>query len=204
MQKPPVQFSSSTVETLVDQFARMPGIGRKTAQRLAFYILRVPQEDAERLIAAIRDAKERVGFCSTCGNIAESDPCRICNDPQRDRTTICVVEQPVDVLAIERSGGFRGVYHVLRGALSPVDGITPDDLTITQLEARLARGAVQEIVLATNPNASGEQTALYLSRVLKASGARVTRIARGVPVGSDLEFSDQATLASAMAGRREM
>jgi recombination protein RecR len=200
----PVRFSSSTVETLVDQFARMPGIGRKTAQRQAFYILRVPQEDAERLIAAIRDAKERVGFCTTCGNIAEANPCRICADAQRDHSMICVVEQPVDVLAIERSGGFRGVYHVLRGALSPVDGVTADDLTIDALEARIARGGVEEVVLATNPTAGGEQTALYLSRLLKSSGVRVTRIARGVPIGADLEFSDQATLASAMAGRREM
>lgn len=199
-----MQFSSTTVETLVDQFARMPGIGRKTAQRLAFYILRIPREEADRLVTAIRDAKERVGFCTVCGNISETDPCLLCADDRRDRSVLCVVEQPVDVLAIERSGGFRGYYHVLRGALSPVDGVGPDDLTIPALLERINGGAVREVIVATNPNTGGESTALYLSRVLRPMGVRVTRIACGVPIGSDLEFSDQATLASAMAGRKEM
>jgi recombination protein RecR len=199
-----MQFSSATIETLVEQFARMPGIGRKTAQRLAFYILRISREEAERLVGAIRDAKERVGFCSVCGNIAESDPCRICADPARDRSVICVVEQPVDVLAIERTGGYRAQYHVLRGALSPVDGVGPDDLTVDALLARVHQGDVREVIVATNPNTAGESTAMYLSRVLRPLGVSVTRIARGVPIGSDLEFSDQATLASAMAGRKEM
>ncbi len=199
-----VQFSSTTIETLVDQFNKMPGIGRKTAQRLAFYVLRIGREDAERLVQAIRDAKDKVGFCSECGNIAESDPCRICADPARQRDVICVVEQPVDVVAIERSGGYRALYHVLRGALAPVDGIGPDDLTIAQLLDRVRGGGVREVILATNPNTTGEATAHYLSRVLRPLGVSVTRIARGVPIGSDLEFSDQATLASAITGRREL
>ena len=199
-----IQFSSTTIETLVDQFNKMPGIGRKTAQRLAFYILRIDRDDADRLVQAIRDAKDKVGFCGECGNIAESNPCRICADETRQRDVICVVEQPVDVVAIERSGGYRALYHVLRGALAPVDGIGPDDLTIPQLLARIAKGDVREIILATNPNTTGEATAHYLSRVLRSLDVKVTRIARGVPIGSDLEFSDQATLASAISGRREV
>jgi recombination protein RecR len=164
----------------------------------------VPKEDALRLAEAIRAVKERVGFCSQCGNFSESDPCLICTDPARDGSVICVVEQPVDVLAIERTGQYRGRYHVLGGALSPLEGTHPEDLRIPQLLNRLKDGTVREIILATNPNVAGEATALYLSRLLGPLGVRVTRIARGVPMGSDLEYSDMVTLARALEGRREV
>ena len=197
-------YSSKYLELLVEDLAKLPSIGQKTAQRLALHILRASKEDSVRLAEAIRAVKERVGLCRTCGNFSDEDPCRLCSDPQRDAALVCVVEQPGDVMAFERTGQFRGRYHVLGGALSPLDGTHPEDLRIEPLLERLRGGAVTEIILATNPNVAGEATALYLSRLLAPLGVRVTRIARGVPMGSDLEYSDQVTLARALEGRREV
>jgi recombination protein RecR len=189
---------------LVDQLKRLPGIGAKSAQRLAFYILRTPREDADRLCDAIRDVKERVTYCSVCSNTTDVDPCVFCSSDARDRRVICVVEEPQNVAAIEKTRDFKGVYHVLMGALSPLQGIGPDELRIKGLLARVAEGGVAEIILATNPNVEGEATALYLARLLKPLGVRVTRIAMGVPVGSDLEYADEVTMHKAMEGRREV
>lgn len=197
-------YSSKYLELLIEELVKLPSIGHKSAQRLALHLLRAPREDALRLAEAIRLLRERVGFCRTCGNFSEDDPCRLCADPQRDGTVVCVVEQPGDVLAFERTGQFGGRYHVLGGALSPLDGTSPDDLRIRELLERLRAGEIKEVILATNPNVAGEATALYLARVLGPLGVRVTRIARGVPMGSDLEYSDQVTLARALEGRREL
>ncbi len=196
-------YGSKYLELLIEELTKLPSIGQKSAQRLAMYLLRVPKEDALRLADAIRAVRERVGFCSVCGNFSEDDPCSMCVDPQRDAGIVCVVEQPVDVLALERTGKFRGRYHVLGGALSPLDGTTPDDLRIRPLIQRLQGGEIKEVILATNPNVTGESTALYLSRLLVPLGVKVTRIARGVPMGSDLEYSDLVTLSRALEGRRE-
>ena len=197
-------YSSKYLELLIDELVKLPTIGQKSAQRLALHLLRASREDALRLAEAIRAVKERVGFCSVCGNFAETDPCSMCEDPQRDGRVLCVVEQPGDVLAFERTGQFRGRYHVLGGALSPLDGRNPEDLRIRPLLERLRDDTVTEVILATNPNVAGEATALYLSKLLAPLGVRVTRIARGVPMGSDLEYSDQVTLARALEGRREV
>jgi recombination protein RecR len=197
-------YSSKYLELLIEELTRLPSIGPKSAQRLALHLLRASREDALRLAEAIRAVKERVRFCSVCGNFAEEDPCALCRDPGRDGSVVCVVEQPGDVLAFERTGQFRGRYHVLGGALSPLDGTHPEDLRIRQLLERLQREPIKEIILATNPNVAGEATALYLSRLLAPLGVRVTRIARGVPMGSDLEYSDLVTLARALEGRREV
>ena len=200
-----MQYSSALLETLIQELTRLPGLGRKSAQRIAFHILRSPAEDAERLARAVLDLKARVMDCEVCCNVTETQPCALCADTRRDPGLLCVVEQPMDVLAIERTGEFRGRYHVLKGALSPVDGIGPDQLKIGELLARARAGGVTEIILATNPTAPGEATALYLARLLyDVPGLRVTRIARGVPMGSDLEFSDQVTLARALIGRKEL
>ncbi|HEY3215862.1 MAG TPA: recombination mediator RecR [Candidatus Eisenbacteria bacterium] len=229
-------YSSKYLELLIEELTKLPSIGQKSAQRLALYLLQVPKDEALRLAEAIRAVKERVGFCSVCGNFSEQDPCLICGDPERDPGQICVVERPGDVLAFERTGHFKGRYHVLGGALSPLDGTHPEDLRIRALLERLSRGPgrpagpaaatgvaepggsstggsgsgpasplpVREIILATNPNVAGEATALYLTRLLRPLGVRVTRIARGVPMGSDLEYSDLVTLARALEGRREV
>jgi recombination protein RecR len=197
-------YSSKYLETLITELEKLPSIGLKSAQRLALHLLRVPKEDALRLADAIRAVRERVGFCSTCGNFSETDPCALCGDPRRDPHVLCVVEQPVDVLAFERTGQFRGRYHVLGGALSPLEGTSPEQLRIRELLSRLRGSEVREVILATNPNVNGEATALYLSRLLTPLGVRVTRIARGVPMGSDLEYSDQVTLARALEGRRDV
>ena len=197
-------YSSKYLELLIAELEKLPSIGLKSAQRLALHLLRVPKEDALRLAEAIRAVRERVGFCSTCGNFSETDPCALCSDPRRDQKVLCVVEQPVDVLAFERTGQFTGRYHVLGGALSPLEGTSPEQLRIRELLARLRGGEVKEVILATNPNVNGEATALYLSRLLTPLGVRVTRIARGVPMGSDLEYSDQVTLARALEGRRDV
>jgi recombination protein RecR len=189
---------------LVEQLQKLPGIGAKGAQRLAFHILKNPRDDAERLCDAIRDVKERVTYCSTCNNITEADPCVFCTSPSRDPRLICVVEEPQNVSVIEKTREFRGVYHVLMGALSPLHGVGPDDLKITGLLARVANGGVEEIILATNPTVEGEATALYLARLLKPLGVRVTRIAMGIPVGSDLEYADEVTMTRAMEGRRDL
>jgi len=197
-------YSSKYLELLVEELTRLPSIGQKSAQRIAMALLRMPKEDALRLAEAIRAVKERVGLCEVCGNFSESSPCLICSDPRRDPRIVCVVEQPVDVIAFERIGSFRGRYHVLGGALSPLEGSHPEDLRIAQLLARLREGGVEEVILATNPNVAGEATALYLSKLLGPLGVRVTRIARGVPMGSDLEYSDMVTLQRALEGRREV
>jgi recombination protein RecR len=188
---------------LIEQFQRLPGIGAKGAQRLAFHVLRTPREDADRLCEAIRDVKERVTFCSVCNTITDVDPCVYCTDTTRDPALICVVEEPQNVSVIEKTREFRGTYHVLMGALSPLGGVGPDDLKIRGLLARVGAGQVQEVVLATNPNVEGEATALYLARLLKPLGVRVTRIATGIPVGSDIEYADDVTMSKAMTGRRE-
>ena len=197
-------YSSKYLELLIAELEKLPSIGLKSAQRLALHLLRVPKEDALRLAEAIRAVRERVGFCTTCGNFSETDPCALCSDPRRDTKVLCVVEQPVDVLAFERTGQFAGRYHVLGGALSPLEGTSPEQLRIRELLSRLRGGEVKEVILATNPNVNGEATALYLSRLLTPLGVRVTRIARGVPMGSDLEYSDQVTLARALEGRRDV
>jgi recombination protein RecR len=189
---------------LIEQLKRLPGVGAKSAQRLAFHILRTPREEADRLCEAIRDVKDRVTYCSICSNTTDIDPCAFCSNDSRDRRVICVVEEPQNVAAIENTRDFKGMYHVLMGALSPLQGIGPDDLKITGLLARVGQGGVEEIILATNPNVEGEATALYLARLLKPLGVRVTRIAMGVPVGSDLEYADEVTMHKAMEGRREV
>jgi recombination protein RecR len=193
-----------SLQELVDQFKKLPGIGAKSAQRLAFHILRTPREDAERLCQAIRDVKDRVTYCSTCNNITDVDPCSMCDDPRRDHRLICVVEEPQNVNVVDRAGGFRGVYHVLMGAISPLQGVGPDDLKIKGLLSRIAAGGVDEVILATNPTVEGEATAIYLARLLKPLGLRVTRIATGIPVGSDLEYADELTMGKAMEGRRDV
>jgi len=188
---------------LIEQLQRLPGIGPKGAQRLAFHILKNTREEAERLLDAVRDVKERVTYCSICNNITDVDPCAFCANADRDRHIICVVEEPQNVGAIEKTREFKGLYHVLMGALSPLQGIGPDDLKIKELLARVNNG-VNEVILATNPNVEGEATAIYLARLLKPLGVRVTRIAMGVPVGSDLEYADEVTMHKAMEGRREV
>lgn len=199
-----MQYSSRLVELLVDELSRLPGIGRKTAQRLAFHVLKSPKEEALRLADAVRNVKERVEACTLCGNLTEEDPCLLCKDPRRDQDTICVVETPVDVVAVEQSGAYRGLYHVLGGALNPLDNIGPDDIRAHQLVERLRARPAREVILATNPNPAGEATALYVAELLKPLGVAVTRIARGIPVGSDIEFTDQATLTRALEGRKGM
>jgi len=198
-----MQYSSRIVESLVEELGRLPGIGRKTAQRLAFHLLRQPKEEALRLSDVIRAVKEKVDACTICGNVTDTNPCLICADERRERDLICVVETPVDVVAVEQSGGFKGVYHVLGGALNPLDGIGPDDIRGALLVERVREAPPREVILATNPNPAGEATAAWLADLLKPLGTKVTRIARGVPVGSDIEFSDQATLARALEGRRD-
>lgn len=199
-----MQFSSQSVEKLIEGLTRLPGVGRKSAQRLAFYLLKAPKEEALSLAEAIRAVKERVRACSICGNFTEDDPCLICRDPKRPRDVICVVEQPMDVLAVEASGGFRGQYHVLSGALNPLENIGPDDIRAKELVERVKHGEVREVILATNPNPPGEATAYFLSELLAPFNLTVSRIARGIPVGGDLEYADQATLARALEGRKQM
>jgi recombination protein RecR len=194
---------SPSVENLVAQLTRLPGIGRRTAQRLAFHILQRADDEALALSAAIAEVKERVHFCAECGNLTEEETCAICRDPRRDHTTICVVEQPVDVVSLERTNEYRGLYHVLGGALSPIDGVEPGDLRIDELVSRVERNGVQEVVLATNPTMTGEATAAFLAGRLR-DRVRVTRLASGLPVGGDLEYADEVTLGRALAGRREM
>jgi len=190
------------VQNLIDELGRLPGVGPKGAQRIAFYLLGADPADVRRLAAALVEVTDRIRFCKTCGNVAEEDECRICRDPRRDASVICVVEEPKDVAAIEKIREFRGRYHVLGGAISPIDGIGPEDLRIRELMARLADGGVTEVILATDPNLEGEATATYLARLLKPLGLRVTRPASGLPVGGDLEYADEVTLGRAFEGRR--
>lgn len=192
------------IQDLIDEFGRLPGIGPKSAQRIAFHILQTQNFDVTRLAELLTDVRERVRFCEVCGNITEQERCAICRDPRRDETLICVVEEPKDVVAIERTRQFRGLYHVLGGAISPIDGIGPDDLSIPQLMQRLASGEVAEVILATDPNLEGEATAAYLSRLLTAIEVPVSRLASGLPVGGDLEFADEITLGRAFEGRRKV
>jgi recombination protein RecR len=194
---------SPSVENLVAQLTKLPGIGRRTAQRLAFHILSVRPEEALELARSIEDVKTRVRFCRECGNLTEDELCDVCSDARRDRTVICVVEQPVDVVSLERTGEFRGLYHVLGGALSPLDGVEPGDLRIQGLLERVERDGIEEVVLATNPTMTGEATAAYIAGRLRGK-VQVTRLASGLPVGGDLEYADEVTLGRALAGRREM
>jgi len=189
---------------LIEELSKMPTVGPKTAQRLAFYILRMSPEDAAKLSQAILDAKARIRYCSICFHITDVDPCSICSGPTRTRSMICVVEDPRDVLAMERTREYKGLYHVLHGAISPLDGIGPDELKIAELLSRLRNREVKEIIVATNPRVEGEATAIYLAKIIKPLGVKVTRIAHGLPVGGDLEYADEVTLAKALEGRREM
>ncbi len=194
---------SPAVDNLVSQLTHLPGVGTRTAQRLAFHLLRASHEEAVALAHAIEEVKERVRFCNECGNLTEDEVCTICLDPRRDRSVICVVEQPADLISIERTSEYRGLYHVLGGALSPIDGVEPGDLRIDELFRRVERDGIEEIVVATNPTMTGEATAAYLADRLRGR-ARVTRLASGLPVGSDLEYADEVTLGRALVGRREM
>jgi recombination protein RecR len=190
------------VQDLIDELGRLPGIGPKSAQRIAFHLLAADPTDVRRLVAALTEVKEKVRFCRSCGNVAEAEECRICLDTRRDPGVLCVVEEPKDVVAIERTREFRGRYHVLGGAISPIEGIGPDDLRVRELMTRLADGTVTELILATDPNLEGEATATYLARLVKPMGLRVTRLASGLPVGGDLEYADEVTLGRAFEGRR--
>ena len=192
------------VARLIEALQRLPGVGPKTAQRMTFFLLKRPVEEVRELAESLVAVKERIVYCGTCFNVTDQDPCRICADPARDARVLCVVEEPNDLLAMERTGEFRGRYHVLLGALSPLDGIGPDDLKVRELLLRLEQGETAEVILATNPNVEGEATALYLAKLLRPLGLRVTRIARGLPVGGDLEYADQVTLSKALEGRREI
>ncbi|MEX0907498.1 MAG: recombination mediator RecR [Gemmatimonadota bacterium] len=194
----------SAIDELTTEFARLPGIGRKTALRLTYHLLKRTPDEMRRLARAIDVVAERVRACSTCGNLTEQDPCSLCTSPRRDATAICVVEEASDILAIERTGEYAGLYHVLGGRLSPLDGIGPDELNIRSLLQRIGGAAMAEIIVATNPSVEGEATALYLQRVIQPLGVRVTRLARGLSVGGDLEYADGATIAQAFAGRREL
>jgi recombination protein RecR len=194
---------SPAVDNLVAQLTRLPGVGTRTAHRLAFHLLRVPSDEAQALAAAIDEVKERVRFCSECGNLTEEERCEICRDERRDRTLVCVVEQPADLVSLERTHEYRGLYHVLGGSLSPIDGVEPEHLRIDELMGRVERNGIQEVVLATNPNMTGEATAAYLADRLRGR-VRVTRLASGLPVGGDLEYADEVTLGRALSGRREM
>ncbi|TMB63667.1 MAG: recombination protein RecR [Chloroflexi bacterium] len=189
---------------LIDELGKLPGVGPKTAQRLAYHILRTQSADAEALAAAIRSVKTDLRYCSVCFNIAETDPCAICSSDERDARVVCIVEEPLDVLAIERTGQFKGRYHVLHGAISPVNGVRPDDLKIAQLVERVKRGGMEELILATNPNLEGEATSMYLAQLLGNSGVRLTRLARGLPMGGDLEYADEVTVSRALEGRRAL
>ncbi len=190
------------IQDLIDELGRLPGVGPKSAQRIAFYLVQSEPADIRRLVAALTEVSEKVRFCTACGNVAEDELCRICRDPRREPSVLCVVEEPKDVVAIEKTREFRGRYHVLGGAISPIDGVGPDDLRVRELVSRLAGGEVTEIILATDPNLEGEATATYLARLLKPMGVTVTRLASGLPVGGDLEYADEVTLGRAFEGRR--
>lgn len=193
-----------SVERLIEELNRLPGIGPKTASRLTFYLLRSPRDDVQALARAVGELQETVVICSSCFNIAETSPCSLCANIHRDRSIICVVEEPLDVLAIERTGQYSGLYHVLHGAISPVEGVGPEDLKIAELISRVSAKPVDEVILATNPNLEGESTAMYISRQLATTGVRVTRLAHGLPMGGDLEYADEVTLTRALEGRREI
>lgn len=199
-----MSYYSPSIEKLIESFEKLPSIGSKTAARLAFYMLNASEEETNEFIASIKNAKKNLKYCSKCYNITDTDPCPICSNPKRDNTSICVVEDVRDVIAMERTHEFKGVYHVLHGSLSPMNGIGPDDIKIKELLARLMDGKVTEVILATNPRVEGEATAMYLSKLIKPLGVKVTRIAHGIPVGGDLEYTDEITLTKALEGRREL
>ncbi|MDQ3928192.1 MAG: recombination mediator RecR [Chloroflexota bacterium] len=199
-----IQLSVEPVARLIDELNKLPGIGPKSAARLAFYLLKSPKEQTQALAEAILEMKERIVFCSVCFNITEEDPCSICEDLSRDRSKICVVQEPLDVIALERSNGFKGLYHVLHGAVNPLAGVTPQQLKIDELLERTANKEVEEVILATNATTEGDATAMYINRLLAKQGVRTTRIARGLPMGGDLEYADEVTLSRALEGRREM
>lgn len=196
-------YTSEALQQLIEEFAALPGIGRKTAQRLALHILKQPRDEIVQMARALVNVKDRIRYCSSCWNITEIDPCPICSSPKRDRGIVCVVEEPNDVMAVEKTNEFKGLYHVLGGSLSPLDGIGPDDLKVRELIQRM-NGEISEVILALNPNVEGEATTLYLTKLLKPLGVKVSRIARGIPVGGDLEFADEATLSRALEGRVEL
>jgi recombination protein RecR len=197
-------MNGGSIARLIDEFAKLPGIGPKTAQRLAFYVLNEPPEFARGLAKALVEAREKIHRCKQCYNLTDADPCNICRDPRRKRDLICVVEQPRDVIAIEKSKGYKGLYHVLHGAISPMAGIGPNELTVRELMDRLINNNYREVILATNPNVEGDATALYLARLIKPSGIRITRLAHGLPVGASLEYADGITLTKALEGRQEV
>jgi len=196
--------AAAPVARLIEEFHKLPGVGPKSAQRLTYYLLRAPEEEARALAEAILEVKEKITFCSVCQNVTDRDPCLICTSAERDSSLICVVEEPLDILALERTGSYNGLYHVLHGVISPMDGVGPEDLKVEELLERLKGGAVQEVILATNPNLEGEATAMYLGRLLRPLGMRVTRLARGLPSGADLEYADDLTLTRALEGRQEV
>jgi recombination protein RecR len=199
-----VSSYAGPVQDLIDELGRLPGIGPKSAQRIAFHLLKLPRDDALRLARAVTEAKDKVSFCRRCFNVGEGEECSICLDPRRDTTVVCVVEEPRDIVAVERTGEFRGRYHVLQGAISPIEGIGPDQLRVKELLTRLDPEGITEVILCTNPNLEGEATAMYLGRLLKPLGLLVTRIASGLPVGGDLEYADELTLGRALEGRRDV
>jgi len=199
-----MSYYAAPVSKLIDEFEKLPGIGHKTAQRLAFHVLSQPNEKVNNLANAIIDAKQKIIFCSVCNNLTDVDPCSLCSSSRRDQSTICVVEDPKDVAAMERIKEFKGVYHVLHGAISPMEGIGPDSIKIRELLSRISAGNIREVILATNPNIEGEATAMYISKLIKPLGIKTTRIAHGIPVGGDLEYADEVTLARALEGRHEI
>lgn len=199
-----MNYYSASISQLIEEFTKLPGIGRKTAQRLAFHVINMPTQDAHNLADAIVKAKENIKYCKVCTNLTDQDVCNICSDERRDPLLLCVVEDPRDVVAMERTKEFKGYYHVLHGAISPLEGIGPEDIKIKELLARLSAQSVDEVIIATNPNIEGEATAMYLSKLLKPMGIKVSRIAHGIPVGGDLEYADEVTLTKALEGRREI
>ena len=199
-----MSYYSPSIEKLIESFEKLPSIGHKTAQRLAFYMLDLPLEEAEEFTNSILNAKKNLHFCSKCFNISDTDPCNICSNPKRDQSTICVVEDVRDVIAMERTHEYNGVYHVLHGSISPMNGIGPDDIKIKELLNRIMNGEVKEVILATNPRVEGEATSMYISKILKPLGVKTTRIARGIPIGGDLEYTDEITLTKALEGRSEI
>lgn len=199
-----MDYYAVPIQHLIEEFEKLPGIGHKTAQRLAFHVLNLPEDKVLTFARALVDAKRKTGLCSVCGNITDTDPCRICASEKRDKSQICVVQSPRDVVAMERVREYHGLYHVLNGLISPMDGVGPDDINIKSLIKRIAQGGIDEVILATNPNVEGEATAMYLSKLIKPMGVRTTRIAHGLPVGGDLEYADEVTLAKSLEGRREI
>lgn len=199
-----MSYYAATVARLIEEFQKMPGIGHKSAQRLAFYVLNLSEERAESLIRSLQEARQKTGYCSVCCNLTDVDPCSICSDTKRDQETVCVVESPADVVAMERTKEYFGVYHVLHGAISPMDGIRPDDIRIKELVARVSKGTIKEVILATNPDVEGEATGMYIARLISPFGVKVTRIAKGVPIGGDIEYADEVTLTKALENRVEI